>query len=86
MWCVSWLEAVSCWAGWVVSSLSLAVCLIMSDRLIRGESYCVSITTDRVNMFPLNLYPPAGREEWKMVWGEGPASRETKRYAGRQRA
>lgn len=36
--------------------------LIMPDRLIRGESCCVSIATDRESMSPLNLSLHTGRK------------------------
>ena len=45
-----------CRAGWPGSSL------IMPDRLIRGESCCVSITTDRGSVSALNLSLHTGME------------------------
>lgn len=43
-------------AAWPESLSSL----IVPDRLIRGESCCVSIATDRVSVSPLNLSLHAG--------------------------
>lgn len=59
---VSWLEAVSP-LGWLGCELSVfRGSLIMPDRLIRGESCCVSITTDRLSVSPLNLSHHTGRQ------------------------
>lgn len=45
--------------------------LIMPDRLIRGESCCVSIATDRASVSPLNLSHLTGRKGMQIVRRRG---------------
>lgn len=61
---VSLLGRLGC--AWPESHCSL----IMPDRLIRGASCCVSITTDKASMPPLNLSLHTGTEGLQAGAGE----------------
>lgn len=66
----------ACWAGCTERPESPSS-PTMPDRLIRGESCCISITTDRVSVSPLNLSLHAGRKGVQArAEEEGPAGRE----------
>lgn len=73
------------WAGcteWPETHSSL----IMPDRLIRGESCCVSIATDRVSVSPLNLSLHTGRKGVQARTEEEGPGREGKEVLGEAEA